>query len=93
MRPLFSLGDGSVLRPLLPFLPPVLPDRARLNGHTNSSRHSRLPMAARELRIAARKGDCGKLRELLDGGAGASVVDERTEVTDDVTGQRSGRPR
>jgi hypothetical protein len=39
-------------------------------------------MAARELRIAAAKGDCGKLRELLDGGGGAAVVDERTEVMD-----------
>eukprot|EP01046_Picozoa_sp_COSAG06_P081456 COSAG06_NODE_28616_length_571_cov_0.868644_1_plen_121_part_01 len=38
-------------------------------------------MVARELRIAAAKGDCDKLRELLDGG-GAAVVDERTEVTE-----------
>jgi ankyrin repeat protein len=45
-------------------------------------------MAARELRIAARKGDCGKLRELLDGGAGASVVNERTKVMVKETGKK-----
>ena len=43
-------------------------------------------MAALELRDAAEKGDCGKLRELLDGGGGASLVDERTEAT--VAGQK-----
>ena len=42
-------------------------------------------MAAVALRIAAEKGDCGKLRELLDGGR-ASVVNERTEVMD--TGEK-----
>jgi hypothetical protein len=36
-------------------------------------------LVAEQLRVAARHGDCGKLRELLDGG-GASVVNERTEV-------------
>jgi ankyrin repeat protein len=35
-----------------------------------------------QLRIAAGKGDCGKLRELLDGG-GASAVNERTEIADE----------
>eukprot|EP01046_Picozoa_sp_COSAG06_P072191 COSAG06_NODE_21006_length_773_cov_1.283383_2_plen_134_part_01 len=44
-------------------------------------------MAALELRIAAAHGDCGKLRELLDGG-GASAVDERTEVTCAATGEK-----
>jgi ankyrin repeat protein len=43
-------------------------------------------MAARELCDAAGEGDCGKLRELLDGG-GASVVNERTEFTDSRTGE------
>ena len=44
-------------------------------------------MAALELRIAAQNGDCGKLRVLLDGG-GASVVNERTEVTNKATGKK-----
>eukprot|EP01046_Picozoa_sp_COSAG06_P024043 COSAG06_NODE_1939_length_8024_cov_83.073186_6_plen_990_part_00 len=44
-------------------------------------------MAARELRIAAQNGDCGKLRELLDGG-GASVVNERTKVMNEETGKK-----
>ena len=44
-------------------------------------------MAARELRIAAVQGDCGKLRELLDGG-GASLVDERTKVMVEETGEK-----
>ena len=39
-----------------------------------------------ELCAAAQKGDCGKLRELLDGG-GASVVNKRTELTDPETGE------
>jgi ankyrin repeat protein len=42
--------------------------------------------AALQLRLAAQEGDCGKLRELLDGG-GASVVDARTEVMD-ATGEK-----
>ena len=41
--------------------------------------------AAEELRAAAYKGDCGKMRELLESG-GASVVNERTEVMDSRTG-------
>ena len=41
-------------------------------------------MAALELREAARNGDCGKLRELLDGDGGAAVVDERTEAIIDA---------
>ena len=46
------------------------------------------PMAAaRELRVAAQQGDCGKLRELLDGG-GASVVNERTKVMVEGTGEK-----
>ena len=39
-------------------------------------------MAALALRIAAEKGDCGKLRELLDGGGASVLVNERTEVMD-----------
>ena len=46
-----------------------------------------LQAAAVELRAAAEKGDCGKLRELLDGG-GASVVDERTEIMNPETGKK-----
>jgi hypothetical protein len=42
--------------------------------------------AAEELRAAAYKGDCGKMRELLDGG-GASAVNERTEVMDSRRGE------
>jgi hypothetical protein len=42
--------------------------------------------AAVELRVAAQKGDCGKLRELLECG-GASIVNERTEGTDMETGK------
>ena len=44
-------------------------------------------MGALELLRAAKNGDCDKLRELLDGG-GASVVDERTEVTGKETGEK-----
>ena len=44
-------------------------------------------MAALELRTAAQIGDCGKLRELLDGG-GASV-DERSAIRDKVTGKET----
>jgi hypothetical protein len=43
---------------------------------------------ALELRAAATEGDCGKLRELLDGGGGAAVVDERAEVTETDTGRK-----
>jgi ankyrin repeat protein len=41
-----------------------------------------------ELCAAAQTGDCGKLRELLDGGGGASVVNERTKVMVKVTGRK-----
>jgi hypothetical protein len=53
---------------------------------TEAGRYLQPLMAALELGAAAGKGDCGKLRELLDGG-GASVVDERTEVMDQ-TGEK-----
>ena len=69
--------------------PPALPGRhARPSSHESKGSHVQLPMAtARELRDAAGNGDCGKLRELLDGG-GASAVDERTEVTCAATGEK-----
>jgi hypothetical protein len=43
----------------------------------DKDRHLQLLMAAHELRGAAGEGDCGKLRELLDGG-GAPVVKSGT---------------
>jgi hypothetical protein len=44
-------------------------------------------MAALELRIAVEKGDCDKMRELLEDG-GASVANERTTDTDKETGAK-----
>eukprot|EP01046_Picozoa_sp_COSAG06_P005184 COSAG06_NODE_228_length_19725_cov_8.167839_18_plen_274_part_00 len=46
-------------------------------------------VTARDLRGAVEAGDCGRLRELLDGG-GASEVDKRTEVTCPETGEKFG---
>eukprot|EP01046_Picozoa_sp_COSAG06_P045145 COSAG06_NODE_6195_length_3054_cov_8.894078_1_plen_800_part_00 len=61
-------------------------DAADDQQQADSSLPPAMAMAARALRVAAQKGDCGKLRELLDGG-GASVVNERTEGTNTKTGK------
>jgi ankyrin repeat protein len=46
-------------------------------------------ITALRLREAAQHGDCGKLRELLSDGDGATAVDERTEVVDNRTGRKA----
>jgi hypothetical protein len=74
--------------------------QSRLRANSTTTAHTANLLTAQdtalELREAAQKGDCDKLRELLDGG-GASVVDERTELMDwlcaarvtcDVTGEK-----
>eukprot|EP01046_Picozoa_sp_COSAG06_P042589 COSAG06_NODE_5448_length_3477_cov_10.886027_1_plen_891_part_01 len=80
MTILWGLAIGRMFPSRCP--PPALPGRdARPSSHESKGSHVQLPMAtARELRVAVCSGNCGKLRELLDGAGGASVVDERIEV-------------
>ena len=70
-----SIPDGSVHLLSRRCISPV----ALLRSHESKGRCLQVLMAALKLCAAAEKGDCGKLRELLDGG-GASVVDSSSNA-------------